>query len=118
MGGSYSIPFDNYRLRLSLGLLAYYADEAKVGYGVGIERQVGDTGHAVSMAIGTVYAQATIRRIAVYNGISANYNYYFSGYTENSFFLGGSLFSGKSDDSSPIFEQNKSGAFLNIGYQF
>lgn len=118
-GGTYSLHYENVKIYAGSGLLGYSEDHgAAPGYVVGFEAELGRENYAVGLSYGTVRASTIGNESADYVGVSTNYNYYFSGFDEPSFILGFSYYIAKRDVPDDNWEDEISGLFLTLGYQF
>ena len=118
LGAKYS--FNNYESKYyaSLGVHVHGDDDTGLGYGVGWDRKIGNDNHTLGIFGGSVSAKIAHGEVAIYHGLSGTYNYYFSGFNNRSFVLGGSIYSGVTSKSKNNFEENTSGVTLKIAYQW
>jgi hypothetical protein len=119
LGGKYSINRDKNKYYASLGVLSYSSESGtELGYGLGWERLIWEDNHSAGLFIGTVSSTIYNETAVIYYGMSANYNYYFSGFTDSSFVLGASLYSGVTSEDKSRYDENTSGLLIKIAYQW
>lgn len=119
VGGKYSINQDKNKYYGSIGILSYSRDSGiEFGYGLGWERLILEDKHSAGLFVGTVSSTIKNETSVNYYGMSANYNYYFSGFTNRSFVLGASLYSGVTSEDESKYDKNKSGLLLKVAYQW
>ena len=85
---------------------------------MGWERLIWEDNHSAGLFIGTVSSTIYNETAVIYYGMSANYNYYFSGFTDSSFVLGASLYSGVTLEDESRYDENTSGLLIKIAYQW
>ena len=103
----------------SLGLLSYVERSgAAIGYGIGWERMVSHDKHGIGVFLGSVDSKHLGEEVATYHGVSAFYNYYFSGFNEKSLVLGASVFSGATSEDETYFEDREGGVNIKVAYQW
>lgn len=119
LGGKYAVNRGENKYYGSLGMLSYSSESGtKIGYGIGWERLIISDKHSAGLFIGTVSTKIKNDKTAIYNGISANYNYYFSGFSTRSFVLGGSVYGGKTSEDESEYDKNSNGLFVKLAYQW
>ncbi|KGJ90912.1 hypothetical protein GAB14E_0576 [Colwellia psychrerythraea] len=117
LGGKYAINRDKNKYYAALGVLSYSSESGiGLGYGLGWERLIFESNHSAGLFLGTVAATLKSESAITYYGMSANYNYYFSGYSNSSFVLGASVYSGVT--SEDVYDKNTSGLLIKIAYQW
>ena len=119
LGGKYAINRDKNKYYASLGVLSYSSESGtELGYGLGWERLIWEDTHSVGLLLGTVSSKIYNERAVNYYGMSANYNYYFSGFTNSSFVLGASIYSGVTSEDESKYDESTSGLLFKIAYQW
>jgi hypothetical protein len=119
IGAKYSINNNDSKYYASLGIRVHSSNAGSgFGYGVGWDRKIGGDNHSLGIFAGAVSAQISQGEVAIYHGLSGSYNYYFSGFNNHSFVLGGSIYSGVTSKDENIFEESSSGVSLKIAYQW
>lgn len=119
VGVKYAINRDQDKYYGSFGLLSYSRFAGtKIGYGLGWERLFLGENNAFGLFAGTVSSHIRNSKAAVYHGVAATYNYYFLGFDEKSFVLGGSVYYGKTFDDDRRFDNNSGGSMVKIAYQW
>ncbi|WP_323815644.1 hypothetical protein [Cellvibrio sp. NN19] len=115
LGVKYSVNTDLYKFYGSLGLLGYIeSGGGKVGYSVGVERQIVNRHHSLGFSVGTVSYSSEDE----YIGGAVNYSYYTAGFHNKSWIFGASVYSGERDVDSRFYDDQESGVRGIIGYQF
>lgn len=103
----------------SLGLLSYVERSgAAIGYGVGWERMVSPNKHGLGLFLGSVDSKHFGEDVATYHGVSALYNYYFSGFSEKSFVIGASLYTGTTLEEEDYVSDKIVGVGIKLAYQW
>jgi len=118
LGAKYSFNRNDTKYYASLGVRVHSSDGTGLGYGVGYDRKIGNDNHSLGVFGGSVSAEIAHGEVAIYHGLSGTYNYYFSGFNNSSFVLGGSIYSGITSKNKNRFEENTSGVTLKIAYQW
>lgn len=119
IGGRYMHNTDDLKLYLGGGLLGYSSSEGyEPGFALGFDYRIAHSKHAVGASFGTVHASRINGKKESYIGPAVNYSYYFSGFNRPSWIIGGSVFRGDRDVPNDGFEEDRSGLFINVGYQF
>lgn len=119
LGAKYSFNSHDSKYYASLGVRVHSSETGTgFGYGVGWDRKIGNDNHSLGLFAGSVSAQIDYGEVAIYHGLSATYNYYFSGFNNSSFVVGGSIYSGVTSKSEHMFEESSSGITLKIAYQW
>ena len=118
LGAKYSFNSNESKYYASLGVHVHGDDGTGLGYGVGWDREIGNDNHSLGIFGGSVSAEIAHGEVAIYHGLSGTYNYYFSGFNNSSFVLGGSVYSGVTSKSENRFEKNTNGVTLKIAYQW
>jgi hypothetical protein len=119
LGGKYAINRDKNKYYASLGVLSYSSESGiGLGYGLGWERLIFESNHSAGLFLGTVAAHLKNETAINYYGMAANYNYYFSGFSNSSFVLGASLYGGVTSEDESKYDDNESGILVKIAYQW
>ncbi|MGL6162279.1 hypothetical protein [Microbulbifer sp.] len=119
IGAKYSINHGKNKYFGSLGLLSYVESSGEsIGYGLGWEHLVSPKKNALGVFLGSVDSKHFGKDVAIYQGIAATYNYYFSGFTEKSFVIGASIFSGTTSKNEEFLDKNTSGVNIKLAYQW
>ena len=119
IGGKYAINRDKNKYYGSIGVLSYSSDTGvDIGYGLGWERLIIEDNHSAGLFIGTVASSMKASTAVTYYGMSANYNYYFSGFSNSSFVLGASIYSGITSEDESRYDKNTDGLYIKVAYQW
>jgi len=119
LGAKYSINIDDSKYYASLGVRVHSSEGGTgFGYGVGWDHKIGGNNHSLGIFAGAVSAQISHGEVALYHGLSGTYNYYFSGFNNSTFVMGGSIYSGVTSKNEYIFEESSSGVALKLAYQW
>ncbi|WP_019028298.1 hypothetical protein [Colwellia piezophila] len=119
IGAKYSINTNDSKYYASLGIRVHSSEDGTgIGYGVGWDRKIGGDNHSLGIFGGAVSAHIANGEVAIYHGLSGTYNYYFSGFNNSSFVLGGSIYSGVTSKNENIFEESSSGVSIKVAYQW
>ncbi|WP_444939456.1 hypothetical protein [Microbulbifer sp. JMSA002] len=74
--------------------------------------------HSLGTFLGSVGYDSTGDDMARYHGISLLYNYYFLGFSESSWVIGGDIYVGVSDSGEWYFEDERYGIKLKFAYRW
>ncbi|WP_444931489.1 hypothetical protein ACJJIF_06850 [Microbulbifer sp. SSSA002] len=119
LGAKYAINRDEDKYFATLGLLGYSEHTGWTeGYGIGWERLVSSDRHTVGTFLGAVSSDSGGRVMTRYHGISLLYNYYFSGFSDSSWVIGGDIYGGVSEDDDLNFDDELYGIKLKFAYQW
>ena len=118
IGAKYSINNNDSKYYASLGIRVHSDSGTGLGYGVGWDRKIWGANHSLGIFAGAVSAQISHGEVALYHGLSGTYNYYFSGFNNSTFVMGGSIYSGVTSKNEYIFEESSSGVALKLAYQW
>ncbi len=119
IGAKYSINNDDSKYYGSIGVRVHSSETGTgIGYGVGWDHKIGGNNHSLGIFAGVVSAQINYGKVVIYHGLSGTYNYYFSGFNNSSFVIGGSISSGVTSEDENLFEKNSSGVSLKLAYQW
>jgi len=119
LGAKYSRNHEKNKYFGSLGLLSYVERSgAAIGYGIGWERMVSSERHGMGLFLGSVDSRHIGEEAVTYHGISAIYNYYFSGFSKKSFVVGASLYTGTTLEEEDYVSDKVSGVGIKLAYQW
>lgn len=118
-GVKYALNHGKSKYYASVALLGYSsAVGGELGYGIGWERLIASDKHALGLFAGTVSMDENHDEAVIYHGLAGTYNFYFNGFTERSWVLGGSAYSGVTSDDNSYIDDNASGIFVKVAFQW
>ena len=119
LGGKYSVNYDHMKIFAGAGLLGASSEAGSaLGYSIGFESEIEAQNYSFGLSYGTVEGSIINDEVEAYIGFASNYAYYFSGFNKPSFILGLSFYEGTRAIPNSDWDDDTTGAFVNIGYQF
>lgn len=119
LGIKYSSNLEDSKIFISAGLLSCStAAGSAVGYGIGWERMLASEDQGIGLFLGSTGSQSLGDEKTTFLGASLFYNYYFSGFFNDSMVIGASASYGVSPDDEPYFHDSDSSLFIKVAYQW